>query len=145
MTKQQLNVRIPDMTRSQIDRLAKIENLTAGEVVMMAVDRFYENRRSAMGPEHIKIEFSDDGIFGDYTGEDVDRPASAQEFIECLEAAFYDEYPNAEIEIVYGISDRHSVDGRYDTTECAFVGDLINKVWSSWDWLQGTNLDDLDA
>jgi len=141
MTKQQLNVRIADITRDQIDRLTQHENLTAGEVVMLAVERLYQQRRPAMGPERIKIEFSDDGVFGNYTAEDVDRPASVQNFTEALEAAFDDEYPNAKLEIIYGINDRHSVDGHYDSVECEYVGNLINKVWSSFDWLEGASDD----
>lgn len=42
--KQQLNVRIADLTRNQIDQIANAENLTAGEVVMLAVDRMYRER-----------------------------------------------------------------------------------------------------
>ena len=41
MTKIALNVRIANMTRKQIDALCEKENLTAGEVVMMAVDRMH--------------------------------------------------------------------------------------------------------
>jgi len=145
MTKQQLNVRIPDLTRDQIDRIARHENLTPGEVVLLAVDRLYQSKRHAMGPEHIKIEFSDDGIFGSYTEDDVDRPASVASFIENLENAFEVEYPGAEIEIVYGINDRHRADGRADTVEAEYVGNLINKVWESYDWLVYADPDDLDG
>ena len=43
MTKQQLNVRIADLTRAQIDRIAERQNLTPGEVVMLAVDRMFRS------------------------------------------------------------------------------------------------------
>lgn len=40
--KRQLNVRINEMTRRQIDGLAERERMTAGEVVTIAVDRMYQ-------------------------------------------------------------------------------------------------------
>lgn len=48
MTKQQLNVRIANLTRNQIDQIAERQNLTAGEVVMLAVDRMYR--------EHVRAD-----------------------------------------------------------------------------------------
>ena len=45
MTKQQLNVRIPDLTRDQIDALCKLFNMTPGELVAMAVDRIYQEEQ----------------------------------------------------------------------------------------------------
>jgi len=41
MTKQQLNVRVADLTTRQLDRLITRMNMTKGEVVMLAVDRMY--------------------------------------------------------------------------------------------------------
>ena len=48
MTKQQFNVRLPDLTREQIDWLAFHENMTQGEVVMLAVDRFYRESQATV-------------------------------------------------------------------------------------------------
>jgi hypothetical protein len=39
MTKRQLNVRVSEITRRQIDDLTARTNATAGEIVMMSVDR----------------------------------------------------------------------------------------------------------
>lgn len=46
--KRQLNVRINEMTRRQIDGLAERERMTAGEVVTIAVDRMYREEKGAM-------------------------------------------------------------------------------------------------
>jgi hypothetical protein len=94
-----------------------------------------------MEMEYIKIEFSDDSIFGSYTSEDVDQEASAQSFMDHLEAALDHEYPGVEFNIERGINDRHSVDGQYDSREAEDVGLVINKVWESFDWLVGLDED----
>jgi hypothetical protein len=86
----------------------------------------------------ITVKFSDDGIFGNYTGEDVDRTASAASFAEHLEAALDHDYPNAEIEIAHGIDDSVSIDGRGDHDEVPWIEQTVNRVWESYDWLQGS-------
>lgn len=96
-----------------------------------------------MTPKQIKVEYSDDSIFGhaDPDDEGIDAQASRALFEENLIDAFYDEYPEAEVEFVHGINDRHSADGRRNTTDAENVGDLINKVWESWEWLAYTDED----
>ena len=86
---------------------------------------------------NITIEFSTSSLFGTNDPEEYDEHASIANFEASLVDAFYDEYPKAEVTIIHGITDRHEVDGRTDDDECAWVGDLIEKVWSSWAWLEG--------
>ena len=86
---------------------------------------------------NIHIEFSSASIFGTADPEEYDERASIANFEESLVNAFYDEYPEADVTISHGDIDRHSVDGRTDSDECAGVGALIDKVWSSWEWLEG--------
>lgn len=43
MTKQQLNVRIPNLTRRQINEIAELEAMTPGEVVALAVERLWQS------------------------------------------------------------------------------------------------------
>lgn len=49
MTKQQLNVRIPDLTRDQIDALCAKYKMTPGELVTLAVDRIYQKEQAHEG------------------------------------------------------------------------------------------------
>jgi hypothetical protein len=85
---------------------------------------------------YIKVEFSTDSLFGYTDEEEYDVRASVKNFMEALEAVLYDEYPEAEIEVVETGSDRVSVDGMYDHDECPWIDQLGEKVWSSWDWLE---------
>ncbi len=86
--------------------------------------------------QHIKVEFSRDGLFGAINpgDEGINAEASAASFSENLTNAIYDEYPNADIEVIETINDRHSIDGQTDTIECRYLGALINKVWESYAW-----------
>jgi len=128
------------MTREQLDHLTVAEQMTAGEVVTMAVERFYQERKHAMIPQHIKVEYSDDSLFGhvDPDDEGIDASTSRAQFEEALVNLFYDEFPWCEVEFSRGINDRHVVDGHEDTEIAATVGQMIEKVWSSWDWLEYT-------
>jgi len=110
MTKQQLNVRIADLTRNQIDRIAKTENFTAGEVVMLAVDRMYRERiradaRPAPG-DTIRLIDVDDCPLGIVIQDSAYR--SLIEFpADPLSGASYerDWYDNERLEIVKRRSD----------------------------------------
>ena len=57
MAKQQFNVGVPNITRRQVEKIAKCEGMTLGEVVAMAVDRLYqaEYRPQENGKEELKI------------------------------------------------------------------------------------------
>ena len=85
---------------------------------------------------YIKVEFSDDSIFGDYTGEDVDRKASAASFKEHLENKLYDEYPNATIEVIHGDNDDTYVetDAGQDYNEQIRVQFFEAGVWEYYQW-----------
>ena len=85
---------------------------------------------------HIKVEFSESGLFGSVNPADegIDEKASIASFRENLENALTDAYPNDTIEVIHSINDVHSVDGRTDHEECPWIGALINKVWESWQW-----------
>ena len=93
-----------------------------------------------MTPKTIRIRYSDDSIFGhaDPDAEGIDAAASRELFEENLVNAFYDEYPDAEVEIIHGTHDDHDADGHTDTIDAEYVGNLINKVWESYEWLQYT-------
>lgn len=45
MTKQQLNVRIPNLTRRQLNNIAEREAMTPGEVVALAVERLWQEMK----------------------------------------------------------------------------------------------------
>lgn len=49
--KQQLNVRIPNLTRRQLDEIAELEAMTAGEVVALAVERLWQSIQQPQRPQ----------------------------------------------------------------------------------------------
>jgi len=95
---------------------------------------------------HIRVRYSSDGLFGatNPAEERIDEAASVRNFAEYLEAALYDEYPDAEIEIEYGINDDHSANGRTDSDEAVDIGCIVNRVWESYAWIEGTDEFDED-
>jgi hypothetical protein len=66
MTKQQLNVRISTITRRQIDELVAATNATAGEIVMMAVDRMSREEAPMDGARYFKYMGPCTGTRGEY-------------------------------------------------------------------------------
>ena len=85
----------------------------------------------------ITVEFSDSALWGqtDPDEEGYGAEASARKFSRDLLAALAREYPKAEILVKGGINDRHMVDDREDTAEAENVGEIINEVWESWEWM----------
>ena len=96
-----------------------------------------------MALKSIRVRYSDDSIFGhaDPDDEGIDAIVSRAQFEEALVNAFYAEYPEAEIEIIHGINDDHNADGQTDTNDAENVGNIVNTVWDSWEWLAYTNED----
>ena len=90
---------------------------------------------------HIRVRYSSDGLFGatNPAEERIDEAASVRTFGEYLVAALYDEYPDAEIVVEYGINDDHSANGQTDTDEAVDIGYIVNKVWESYSWIEGTD------
>jgi hypothetical protein len=85
----------------------------------------------------IKVEFSQDGLFGAAIPEDegIDAQASAARYGEALTNHLYAEYPNVEIEVVQSINDRVQVDGQTDHQQTPWVEDIVGKVWDGNDWM----------
>ena len=130
----QISTNVSIRTRAQADTLVRKHGYSLRDVVSIAIDRMYKQEIRKM---HIKIEYSTASLFGTADPEEHDEAASIANWEGSLVDAFYDECPQAEVEIVHGIIDRHTVNGQTDHDECAYVGDLINKVWESWEWLEG--------
>jgi len=88
---------------------------------------------------HIKVEFSEDSLFGGYSPENegYDVAASVAQFAESLENHLYDEYPKAEVEVVTSINDRVLVDGFGDHDEVPWIDQIIEKVFNGDDWAVG--------
>jgi hypothetical protein len=84
----------------------------------------------------IKIEFSQDGLFGaadpDTAGYNV--ADSMDRFGEELEAFVYEAYPGADIEIVQSINDSITVDCQADHDEVARIEQLVERVWNDQPW-----------
>ena len=85
---------------------------------------------------YIKVEFSDDEIFGDYDGADIDRPASIAHFKEMLEGKLQFHYPDACIEIEHGLNDECYVetDNGRDPDEEKWINVHIDHVWEYYQW-----------
>jgi hypothetical protein len=52
-----------------------------------------------------------------------------------LQEELENEFPAAEVEISHGINDRHMVDGMEDHADAEWVGEVINCVWSPFNWV----------
>ena len=78
---------------------------------------------------HIKVQFSQESLFG------CDDP-QPHHFAEALENHLYDEYPDAEIEIVEGIDGRVEVNGMATHEEVRQIEYIIERVWNGDDWLE---------
>jgi len=139
MVKQQFNVRLPDLTRGQIDELADREQMTQAEVVMLAVDRMYREEGKMDRVERISVEYSEDGLFGEEGSDGYDLQASFARFEELLTAALQERYPGAEVTVENTGSDRHRVNGQGEGehAEGPWVGQVVHDVWVSWEWLVG--------
>jgi len=86
---------------------------------------------------YIRVDFSDAGLWGSTDPDEggYDAKESANEFAEMLTEALENEFPEAEVEVKHGILDRHMVDGFTDTDDALWVGEVINRVWSPFNWM----------
>ena len=110
-----------------LDRLEPIERY---EALMDAIERKEKGMR-------INVEFSDSGLWGstDPDAEGYDAKASADKFAELVTVQLEQEYPGAEISVENTINDRHMVDDQEDCDEAEDLGEIINQVWESWNWM----------
>jgi hypothetical protein len=84
---------------------------------------------------HIKVEYSEDGLFGAESREPYDIRASFDEFERMLGDALRRGYPEAEIEITNTLNDRVTVDGDRDHAEIDYIGEVVGETWETWAWL----------
>jgi hypothetical protein len=86
----------------------------------------------------VKIEWSEDGIWGPGGTDGYDVEASLEKLETNLRAAIAEEYPDAEIEIhLTNINDRVTVFGDDPATEDEMkreVAEIGSTVWQEWDW-----------
>lgn len=83
----------------------------------------------------IKVQFSEDGLFGSSSTDGIDVAASEQKFADQLCAALKAAYPTAGITVEAGNDDYHQVDGRRDTDEAEAVGEIVHDTWEAWAWV----------
>ena len=85
--------------------------------------------------KHIEVGYSTDSLFGNDpdTVAGVDVPASIDQYNEMLITAIRAEWPTADIEVECGDNDYTRINGRADTIEVADLGEIISRVWESWD------------
>lgn len=88
----------------------------------------------------IKIQYSDDALWGstDPNADGYNSAESAAKFERLLTKALRSAWRGADIEIEHGINDSHAADGYTDTLDAERVGEIINQVWSSWEWVVTT-------
>lgn len=93
-------------------------------------------------PIHIKVEFSTSSLFDgwqadeEYDDAEIDEKASCAAYANQLEGAIREVYPGAEIEIVHGINDRYSIDGRTDVDDVGYVMHIAGEVYEAFDWVR---------
>lgn len=83
----------------------------------------------------IKIEYSDDGMWGSNGPAGYNVRASYAKFEKMVTTKLSQEFPGTEIEITNGISDKYHVDGDTASQDAETVQVIVGKVWESWDWL----------
>ena len=112
-----------------------IDELTPDErcavLLMAALDKMTEEERM-----HIKYEFSSASLWGDVDPDEEGYDAAASEalFAEEMENHLADAYPDAEIEVIQGISDRIRVDGMEDHDEIPWIEQIVDRVYSGQPW-----------
>jgi len=84
---------------------------------------------------HIKIEWSSSSLWGSTDPEEYDWEQSEENYEQAVLNHLHDEYPDAEIEIVHGISDRVQVDGQEDHDEVPWIDQVLERVYNGDDWL----------
>ena len=154
MNKMQLNVRIPNITRRQIDQIAEWENMTAGEIVSLAVERLY----TQLETEHkmdskitsVRYGFHAADLFSGWQDEDpavYDERLSAAKYADLIETKLRESYPGAEVEVVYdfgasGIVQRPMQTAYNDETDHAEVGTIehiAGQVYEDYEWCVKAN------
>lgn len=135
MATRQSTIRAPERTWEQIAELADLFG-TQSAAIIVAVDRLYQAEIKQEEHMHIRVEYSEAALWGsaDPEAEGIDERASASRFGDMLLARLRQGYPAADIDVEQSINDRHMVDGREDTDDAADVGEIIQEVWSSWEW-----------
>ena len=83
----------------------------------------------------IKIEFSEDGLWGHTDPTEYNQQQSEANFRESLENHLYNAYPTANTEVVKSNFDRVQVNGQTDHAEAPWINQLIDRVYNGDDWL----------
>jgi hypothetical protein len=86
---------------------------------------------------YIQIEYSNERLWGktDPEAEKLDRIESSRRFSEAIRDRLKKEFSGATISILQNVNDVVKVDGKSDSPEAVRVNEIIQKVWSSWDWI----------
>jgi hypothetical protein len=147
MAKMQLNVRIPNITRRQMDTIAGRENMTKGEIVTLAVDRLYAQleREHKMDEKITSVRYgfhAADLLIGDDEMEMYDERLSAAKYADLVETKFREAYPEADIEVVYDFGAggvlpyplRAAVNDEIDHREIGTVQHIAGQVYEDFAW-----------
>ena len=83
----------------------------------------------------MQIDYSEDSMFGSDRDalDGVDVEASFAKFDEMLEAKLLEEFPDADVEIVYGIGSC-AVDGEKSSDDAETAEWLLHQMWETYEW-----------
>jgi len=83
----------------------------------------------------IEVEFSEAGLFQGLELGEMNVTESADEFTSLLWVELTRKYPEAYVSIVYGIQDKHTVDGGEESDVAVEVGEIVHEVWEGEGWV----------
>lgn len=140
----QTSVQLTEATEQQVANLQERGFGRFTDIVRIAIDRMYREEHIMEMKPYIKIQFSDDSLWGSDDPESggYDEKASAEKYAEMIEAALRGAYPNARITVIRGLNDRteiYDTEGLPDSEERPFVDDIIGRVYHSWEWCVDAN------
>lgn len=146
MNRTQISTSVSEETRRQADELIDNCGYSMRDVLTIAIELLYSQKITAQQEANImtyqdysiKIEWSEDGIWGPEGTDSYDVDASLDNLAALLRERIEAEYPGAELDInLTSINDRVQVIGTDVATEDdirAVVTELGSRVWGEFDW-----------
>lgn len=83
----------------------------------------------------VDVQYSEDGMFGSDGPGEIDLEQSYAKFEAKLESAIGEVFPNADVQIANSINDSHSADWDPSSDDSIALGEIIHRVWESFDWI----------
>lgn len=83
----------------------------------------------------IKVEYSDDGMWGSEGWDGYDVGDSYDRFEKLVNYHIHQVFPDAEVDFSYGINDKCSVDGDTSNQDAEKVQHIVGEIWQDFNWV----------